>query len=358
MPTLSDPFKIKNIVLPSRIVRSATAERIAMRDERDGEILGQIYAELAGGGVGLIISGHIAVHPAGRLHASMPMIYGSINAASWRAAMALARKAGGTVFFQLNHGGGRCRVENGCDPVCVSYLPGREHDAMLGRELTGNDISALISAYADAARKARDLGADGIQIHAAHGYLVSQFLSPLTNRRSDEWGGALEGRANFLRTVLRAVRSTLGADCPLGVKLGACDEDPSGLKIEETLLLAQWLEADGIDFIEISGAFRADIAMRKVGPGKNEGYYLPFAAQFKKILKIPVIAVGGLRSLEIINGAISSGQCDAVAMSRALICQPNLPQILRSGGKSECRGCNLCLLRHDRQTGCHARPRN
>jgi 2,4-dienoyl-CoA reductase-like NADH-dependent reductase (Old Yellow Enzyme family) len=226
---------------------------------------------------------------------------------------------------------------------------------MLGDELTGAQIQELIKAFADSARNAREVGADGVQIHAAHGYLVSQFLSPLTNLRKDEWGGTLEGRAKFLRSIIRAVRELIGADFPLGVKLGACDDDPSGLKIEETLQIAKWLEEDGIDFIEISGGFRSDISRRRVGPGKNEGYYLSFAEQFKKALKIPVIAVGGLRSLEKMNEALSLNQCDAVSMSRPLICQPDLPMILRAGGKSECRGCNLCLMKHDQPTACHAK---
>ncbi|MFC1454385.1 NADH:flavin oxidoreductase [Verrucomicrobiota bacterium] len=357
MAAVFDPFIIKNTNLPSRIVRSATAERIAMRSEHDGECLGNIYATLAGGGVGLIISGHVAAHPSGRLHPSMPFIHDKVNARAWRLAIDLTHKADGTLFIQLNHGGGRCREENDVSPVCVSYLPDRKNDPMLGTELTVESIRELIAAYADDAQRVRDLGTDGIQIHAAHGYLISQFFSPLTNLRADEWGGSLDGRVNFLRCVIRAVRESVGNDFPLGVKLGACDEDPAGLTIEETLQAAKWLEEDGIDFIEISGAFRSDIAARRVGPGKNEGYYLPFAAQFKKIMKIPVLAVGGLRSLEKMNEAISLNQCDAVSMSRPLICQPDLPAILRGGGKSECRGCNLCLLRHDRQTACHSLKR-
>jgi 2,4-dienoyl-CoA reductase-like NADH-dependent reductase (Old Yellow Enzyme family) len=361
MITVFDSFKIKNISLPNRIVRSATAERIAMRDEHEGECLGNKYAALAEGGVGLIISGHVAAHPSGRLHPSMPLIFTGGNLKAWRQALTLTHKSGGTLFIQLNHGGGRCREENGAKPVCVSYLPERPNDPMLGDELTGARIQELIKAFADSARNARAIGADGVQIHAAHGYLVSQFLSPLTNHRKDEWGGALEGRASFLRSIIRAVREAVGADFPLGVKLGACDDDPSGLKIEETLQVAKWLEEDGIDFIEISGAFRSDIALRRVMPGKNEGYYLPFAAQFKKVLKIPVLAVGGLRSLEKMNEALALNQCDAVSMSRPLICQPDLPMILRvegkegKRGKSECRGCNLCLVKHDRLTACHAK---
>jgi len=360
MMTIFDPLITKKLSLSSRLIRSATAERVAMRDEQEGEYLGNKYAALAEGGVGLIISGHVAAHPSGRLHPSMPSIYTGGNTKAWRQAFVLTHKSGGTLFLQLNHGGGRCREGNGVKPLCVSYLPERPNDPMLGAELTGAQVQELIKAFADSARNARAVGADGVQIHAAHGYLVSQFLSPLTNHRKDEWSGALEGRAKFLRSIIRAVREAVGEDFPLGVKLGACDDDPDGLKIEETLQVAKWLEEDGIDFVEISGAFRSDIARRRVGPGKNEGYYLPFAAQFKKELKIPVFAVGGLRSLEKMNEALSLNQCDAVSMSRPLICQPDLPMILRVGGKegkrgkSECRGCNLCLVKHDQLTACYA----
>jgi len=216
-----------------------------MLDERDGECLGNKYAALAEGGAGLIISGHIAAHPSGCLHPSMPMISSAGNMKAWRQALILAHKSGGTVFLQLNHGGGRVRAENGASPVCVSYLPERPNDPMLGDELNGEKIREIIKAFADSARKAREAGADGVQIHAAHGYLGSQFLSPLTNRRADEWGGTLENRAKFLCFVIRAVREAVGPDFPLGIKLGACDDDPTGLKIEDTLQVAKKLEEDG-----------------------------------------------------------------------------------------------------------------
>lgn len=357
MTTIFDPLITKKFSLCSRIVRSATAERIAMQNEDEGRLLGEKYAALIKGGVGLIISGHIAVHPSGRLYPSMAAIYTEENLSAWQQAVALTHKAGGMLFLQLNHGGGRCRESNDVKPLCVSYLPDRPNDAMLGAELTGAQIQDLIKAFADAARNARAVGADGVQIHAAHGYLVSQFLSPLTNNRKDEWGGPLEGRARFLLMIVRAAREATGEKFPIGVKLGACDDDPSGLKIEESLQIAEWLATDGIDFIEISGGFRSDITRRRVGPGKNEGYYLSFAARFKKEMTIPIFAVGGLRSLEKMNETLSLNQCDAMAMSRPLICRPDFPNILRAGGKSVCRGCNLCLFKNDQPTTCHA-PKN
>lgn len=351
-PDVFTPLQTAKFSLPSRFVRSATAERLPMGSEAEGEALGLKYAALAAGGVSLIITGHIAVHPTGRLHASMPVITPA-NIKAWRAAAVSTHKVGALVFFQLNHGGGRCRPQDPSAAVCVSRLPERPRDGMLGEELSGARIYELESAYAQAARLAREAGADGVQIHAAHGYLVSQFMSPLTNRRTDEWGGALENRSRFLLRVVDAVRRAVGDDFPLGVKLGCCDDDPAGLVIEDGLQAALRLEKLGIDFIEISGGFRADVVQRHVRTGKNEGYYLPFAARFKAALKIPVFGLGGLRSLSVMNDAIASGQCDAIAMCRPLICQPDLPLVLRAGGRSECRGCNLCLVKHDRPTSCY-----
>jgi len=354
MITIFDPLQINSLTLPNRIARSATAERIAMRSETDGESLAGLYTALAKGGVGLIISGHIYVHPSGRIYPTMAGICREENFTAWRRTIDLTRRAGGTLFLQLNHGGGRCSKEVESAAVCVSSLPDFPKDPMLGTELTEDKILELIKAFAAAARKARELGADGAQIHAAHGYLVSQFLSPLTNRRNDKWGGALEDRARFIRLVIQNARASVGNDFSLGIKLGACDDSPEGLQIEEALTVAGWLAEDGLDYIEVSGGFRADLCRRHAGPGKNEGYYLPFAARFKARLKIPVFAVGGMRSLAKMNEAIASNQCDAVSMSRPLIRQPDLPLILRAGGASECCGCNLCLLKQGQPTACHA----
>lgn len=363
--TVFDPLKINQLTIPNRIARSATAERIAMQSESDGERVARVYTALAKGGVGLIISGHNTVHPSGRLYPEMAGLYMEENFTAWRRAIDLTRRAGGVLFLQLNHGGGRCSKSAGdalpaeasaqAGGICVSQLPDFPKDPMLGMELSDERIIELVGAFTAAVKKARELGADGAQVHAAHGYLVSQFLSPLTNRRTDNWGGSLENRARFIRLVIQKARAGAGKDFPLGVKLGACDDSPDGLPIEDTIKLAEWLEEDGLDFIEISGGFRTDLCKRNVRPGKNEGYYLPFAAQFKAILKIPVFCVGGIRTLEVMNKAIAAGQCDAVSMSRPLIRQPDLPLLLHAGGASECRGCHLCLLKRGQPTACQAK---
>lgn len=353
MSELFHSLAIRDLALPSRLVRSATAERIAIEQPDAGEQLGARYAALARTGVGLIISGHHAVHASGRLDPRMPVCDDPRLVPVLRQAAGLAHAAGGKLILQLNHGGGRAQPD-GAAPVCVSFLPDRPQDPMRGAPLDAAAIETLIEAFGRAARLAREAGADGVEIHAAHGYLGSQFLSPDTNHRRDDWGGTIENRARFLRRVIRAIRAAAGADFPLGMKLGVCDDAREGLQIDDALRAAAWFQADGLDFIEISGGFRSDICKRKVKPGTDEGYYLPWALMFKAALAIPVIAVGGFRSPAAMNNAIAAGACDAVALARPLVRQPDLGLRLRAGQSSECIGCNLCLLHNDRPTECYA----
>jgi 2,4-dienoyl-CoA reductase-like NADH-dependent reductase (Old Yellow Enzyme family) len=364
--TLFEPTWIAGLQLRSSLVRSATAERIPLETEEQALRLGQKYAELARGGVGLIITGHIAVDPTGRASQSMPGIYSDSHTPLWRIVCDTARAEGAVLCAQLNHAGGRCKPEHmGPDrllfhgPVCVSALPQREKDPMAGRELTPEDIKQLVKAYAAAALRARSAGMNAVQIHAAHGYLVSQFLSPITNRRDDGWGGPLAGRARFLRQIVRAVRDAMGPHFPIGVKLGAMDEDTStGLSIEDSIELGKWLEQDSLSFIEISGAFRSDIAMRNVRAGRNEAYYLPVARRFKQALHIPVIAVGGFRTLAVMNEALASEACDAISMSRPLIRQPDAMSVLRDAGQFDCLGCSLCLFNNTAETQCWSKDKS
>ncbi len=356
MQTLFDPLKIRNLVLPGRLVRSATAERLDMEQTDSGRQLGAMYAELVRSGIGLVITGHIGVHPNGRLEPRMPSLYDIRQAELFREAAAMTHATGGLLIAQLNHAGGRARPD-GVEPVCVSFLSDRPHDPMRGAPLDSAMIETLVAAFARSAGMAQAIGMDGIEIHAAHGYLGSQFLSLATNRREDIWGGSIENRSRFLRSVVREIRATVGSAFPVGMKLGAMDDDPAGLRLEDSLRAAEWFQEDGLDFIEISGAFHAGICARHVKPGGREGYFLPMARCFKERLSIPVVAVGGFRSLAVMNEAIGSGACDAVAASRPLIRQPDFLQVLRRSGPVECISCDLCLFHNERPTQCYARAR-
>lgn len=357
MTNVLDSFQIKSLSLQSRIVRSATAERLPLNDEEEVRALGEQYAALALGGVGLIVTGHIAAQPNGRISLLMPGLWDETQVDAWREVVRIAHEAGAVLVAQINHGGGRCPLDVDAHPIRVSETPEREKDAMQGKTLTTDGIEQLIADIASAALRAREAGMDGVQIHAAHGYLGSQFLSPQTNHRDDEYGGDIEGRARYLRRVVQAVRAAVGDDYPIGMKLGACDSDPDGLTIDDTLIAAKWFEQDGLDFIEISGAFHADIAKRKVKPGKDEAYYAPFARQFKQALSIPVIAVGGFRSLDAMNATLDNGDADMIALSRPLISQPDLPRALANGHDADCVSCSLCMFNNDTPTACHYKLR-
>jgi 2,4-dienoyl-CoA reductase-like NADH-dependent reductase (Old Yellow Enzyme family) len=185
-------------------------------------------------------------------------------------------------------------------------------------------------------------GFDAVQIHSAHGYLSSQFLSPLANRRIDEYGGDLSARARFLREVAAAVRETVGPEFPVLVKLGVSDNLEGGLTTEEGAQVASWLESFGIDLLEVStglrGAIRSGVSDREA-----EAYLLPFARAVRPHTELPMALVGGLRSLEVMERVLHEGM-DFISLSRPLICQPDLPLQLQIGlaNRSLCRACNRC----------------
>ena len=352
-PLAAQPTVLKNLRLPSRLVRSATAEHIPVGDEASAQELGALYRRIGEGGAGLVITGHVAVHPSGRTGPRQPGLFTTQQAEAWRLVFEEAHKALAKVLVQINHAGGYAPVDMAGGPRwCVSSVP-HGKPAMPGPEMSEKQIKALMAAFARAASSAIDAGADGIQIHAAHGYVVSQFLSPLTNRRRDHWGGDLSGRARFLIETARAVRASVGTHVPVGVKLGAADGDPAGLRLDDTLQVAAWLQEDpGIDFVEVSGAFHPDVIRRRISHPDSEAYYLEWARTFRKALRIPVIAVGGFRSPAIIENALQSGACDLVSASRPFIREPDFPKRIFAGETSQCESCNRCLVSTDGSLRC------
>ena len=355
MTHIEQPFTLRTLDLPSRLVRSATAEHILVDSEGGGERLGEIYRRLGEGGVGLIVTGHVAAHPTGHFSKLMPGCYTDAQEAGWREAFAAAHETPAKIVMQINHAGGRApRGDIGREPWCVSRIEAKR-DGMEGDELDEARIAEVIGAFADAAERAMHAGADGVQLHGAHGYLVSQFFSPRANRRDDRWGGSLENRSRFALEMARAVRERLGPDAVIGIKLGAADSEVAGepvLTVDETLEVARQLERDAVDFVEVSGAFHNDVVKRRVRRREDEAYYLPWARRFKEALTVPVIAVGGFRSLDVVEDALVSGACDLVSMSRPLIRQPDLLRELVGGVGSTCASDNRCLLRRDEPLHC------
>jgi 2,4-dienoyl-CoA reductase-like NADH-dependent reductase (Old Yellow Enzyme family) len=210
------------------------------------------------------------------------------------------------------------------------------------------DIDDIVAAFGDGARRAKEYGFDAVQLHAAHGYLINQFLSPLTNRRSDEYGGPLENRCRFLLEVYRSVRSAVGPDFPVFVKLNGSDNLEGGLDMRDAVYAARLLDMEKIDAIEVSGGTSASgerVPVRtKIDRPAREAYNLELAREIKKAVHCSIMAVGGFRSLEVINKAIEDGM-DYISMARPFIREPQLIKRWKEGDLSPatCISCNGCF---------------
>jgi len=343
---LFEPGNIGTLTLPNRLIRSATAERLADADGRPKPRLEALYQELARGGVGLIITGHMYVHPSGKAHPEMTGIHSDEMIPGLAELADAVHREGGRVAVQINHGGMQCSRETVSETIAPSAV-NAPFLTMPAREMTTDEIALLIQAYGQAARRAREAGFDGVQIHGAHGYLIGQFLSPFVNRRTDAWGGNLEGRMRFLRAVCQAVREQVGPDYPVFIKLGMMDGVKGGLTPEQGVRVVAALEEIGLDAVEISGG---------IGGGRNlnvrtgirsevdEAYFRPLARQARLATRLPIILVGGFRSRRVMEDVLDAGDADFISLCRPLICEPDLPNRLCMGlqERSSCISANRC----------------
>jgi 2,4-dienoyl-CoA reductase-like NADH-dependent reductase (Old Yellow Enzyme family) len=350
--TLFTSGTLGSLSLPNRFVRSATAERMATAEGHPTPAQLELYQQLVAGGVGLIVTGHMFVDPGGKCHPEMAGIHDDALIPDLAALVRGVHEVGGKVAVQINHGGMGCSRETVAETVAPSDI---EADFLQQptRALTEAEIPAIIDAYAQAARRAREAGFDAVQLHGAHGYLISQFLSPFTNRRRDEWGGSLENRLRFLREVTRAIRSEVGNDYPVFTKLGLVDRsdlDP-GLSLEEGLVAVAACAEFGLDGVEIShgigGSGRSKRGSRLRGT-KDEAYFRDWARAARALPAIstaafPIILVGGLRSLEVMEDVLASGDADFISLCRPLICEPDLPNRLKTGqARAACISGDRC----------------
>ena len=346
---LFEPLQIGSLKLRNRLVRSATAEMMANEDGKPCPELAKLYQRLAEGGVGLLITGHMYVHRSGCAHPGMTSIASDDRTADLQALAEAVHKGGGAIAVQINHGGRQVRAGLVEDPIAPSAVePNPPRPA--AREMTEDEIEMLISAYGQAARRVKDAGCDAVQIHAAHGYLVSQFLSSLANQRNDRWGGSFENRIRFLEQIASSVRDQVGSEFPVLVKLGIRDESDQGLTLDEGVEIIRRLPDMGIDAVEISGGV-ADSGtfniVGDIGPGQNEAFFRAWAQAARDVAKLPVILVGGMRSLEVMEDVLASGDAQLVSMCRPLICEPDLPNRLRDGLQTAaaCVSKNRCWPR-------------
>ena len=332
----------------NRLVRSATWEGMCEEDGRPTEKLINCYRDLAKGGVGLIISGYAFVRPEGKQLPGKMGIHTDDFKGEYERLTKAVHDAGGTIAIQLVHAGGQTDERNaGQQPLAPSAVQVDQYPEMPA-ELTKDEIVDIVTAFGEAARRARDWGFDALQLHGAHGYLINQFLSPLTNRRSDEYGGSIENRSRFLLEVYQKVREVVGNDYPVLIKLNAADNLDGGLEIDDAVYAAKKLSEAGIDVIEISAGTPASgeqsPARDKINKPEKEAYNLELARRIKEAVSCPVMVVGGFRSYEVTEKAISDGM-DYISMARPFIREPGLANRWLQGDRSpaKCISCNSCF---------------
>lgn len=343
MSLLFTPAQIGTLELPNRIMRSATAERMADEDGYPRQQYYDFYRALAAGGVGLIVTGHMYVHPTGKCHPEMTGVYEDAQIPGLAKLADVIHAEGGKVIVQINHGGMQCAKECVEGTIAPSAI---EADFLQqpARAMTGAEIEMLIAAYAQAARRVQAAGFDGVQLHGAHGYLINQFISPFVNQREDAWGGDFERRTRFLREVVKTVRAQVGPDYPVMIKFGMEDGVEGGLTAEEGARVVALMSEMGLDGIEISGGVWANNSKKGIRRPEEEAYFRPLVQQARKATDLPLALVGGLRTRGVMEAVLSSGAADFVALCRPLISEPDFPNLLKAGlqDKSRCISSNNC----------------
>jgi 2,4-dienoyl-CoA reductase-like NADH-dependent reductase (Old Yellow Enzyme family) len=345
------PVSIGPLTAPNRLMRSATAESAA--DPAGLPLaapMNRIYGELAHGGIGLIVFGHAFVHLNGRASTRQSGLAADAQAAAWKPLLAALRPlTKAPLIAQLNYAGrqgyfrGATPAPN--DPATPLPTPGTALN-----DFTAKQIENLIPAFADAATRAVAAGFDGVQIHMAHGYLLSECLSAHTNKRADSWGGSdPANRRRLPLKVVEAVRKKLPQDKALLVKLNGSDFlPPDGVEADEAAETAAQLEAAGVHLIEVScGMYEtgaAQAAARHVHHPDEEAYLLPLARAVAACVHIPVATVGGYKTTPVILRPIGEG-IDLVSLSRSLVREPDFPAKIQSGRSHEarCVSCNKCF---------------
>jgi len=346
---LFDKTDIKSMTLANRFVRSATWEGMASEEGACTPQLVELMCGLAAGRVGLIITGHVYVRPEGQGGARQLGIFSDAFLPGLRHMTDAVHRLDGRIVLQLAHGGLLSSKKlTGLQPVGPSIVEELSR-SQRGSEMTVEEIHELALAYGRAAARARTAGFDGVQIHAAHGYLLSQFLSPFFNRRGDMYGGTVAGRAKILVDILAEVRKNAGDDYPVIVKLNSRDFIQGGLELEASLETALILQEAGIDAVELSGGTllsgELSPSRRGIGTARDEAYFRDAAEYYKGKLRLPLILVGGIRSFEVADDLVRKGVADYISMSRPFIREPGLVRRWQEGDRRQatCVSDNRCF---------------
>jgi len=348
MTKLFTPSQINGMTLSNRFVRSATWSGMATDDGASTPQLVDLMSDLAKGGVGLIISGHAYVRQDGQAGPWQLGIYKDELVPGLQDIAQAVHENGGKIILQLAHAGFYAKSAlTRQTPLPPSNIDGLSKKPR--KEMSVQDIKEMVNSFGEAARRAKKAGFDGVEIHSAHGYLLSQFLSPFFNRRTDEYGGKIQNRAKILLEVLETIRNVVGRNYPILVKLNSQDFIENGLKLEDSIRVGAMLSEGGIDGIELSGGL---LTSPKLGPSRRgitsqdkEAYFRDEAESFKETINVPLILVGGIRSYNVADQLIDEGVADYISMSRPFIREPDLINRWKAGDlrKAACISVNKCF---------------
>jgi len=343
MSKLFKPFKIGSMEIRNRFMRSATTSYWSDEDGIVRPAIIRLYNNLSRGGVGLIVKGHTYVMDSGKGHVGMAGISGDHQVPKLRELTEAVHKYGGKIVTQLNHAGFKSIVDRAG--------PSEYHEGnWKGRALTNDEIHGIVGAFGEAAGRTMDAGFDGVMIHGAHGYLVSQFLSGLANKRTDEYGESLENRMRFLIEVYDEIRARVGASYPVLIKMNCDDFSPEGFTLEDSVKVASAMAKRGMDLIEISGGGIGQIRELRRTRAKSDDPALSeanFAGHAEKIhgaiSPTPMGLVNGIRSRGCMEALLETGVTEMISMSRPFIREPDLVRNLEAGQlEATCISCDGC----------------
>jgi 2,4-dienoyl-CoA reductase-like NADH-dependent reductase (Old Yellow Enzyme family) len=325
---------IGSLKIPNRFIRSATAEFWA--NNEDGTIKPEyfgFYSALAQGEIGLIISGHLYVIDEGKAHDHMAGLSHDFHIEQLKKLTNVIHEKGGRIAAQLNHGG----------HYSVSKKGPSANEEKQTHKMIEEDIENVITGFSKAALRAKKAGYDAVQIHSAHGYLLSQFLSARVNQRKDDWGGSIDNRSRLLISVYDAVRKTVGNDYPVLVKMNGSDDPYEGFPVEEAIKVVKILVEEGIDAVEISG-----MKSTRVIKEEEEGYYITTGRKIKNYLgDIPLVLVGGYRELSKIQ-ELRNEFADYISMCRPFIREPDIVVKFKEGKeRTDCISCSKCIRKRE-----------
>jgi 2,4-dienoyl-CoA reductase-like NADH-dependent reductase (Old Yellow Enzyme family) len=349
MHGLFDETTINGMALKNRLVRSATWEGMCDPDGRPTKKLADLYRDLARGGVGLIISGYTFVRPDGKQLPGKMGIHTDAFADEMKALTRAVHDEKGRIVMQLVHAGGQTDTATAGRQTIAPSSVAAEQFPEIPAAMSQEDIDQVVAAFGAGAKRAKEYGFDGVQLHGAHGYLINQFLSPLTNRRTDKYGGEIENRCRFLMEVYREVRKNVGNDYPVMIKLNGADNLEGGLELVDAVFAAKKLDEEGIDAIEVSGGTPVSgdqsPARMNIKDPKQEAYNVDLALQIKNVVRCPIMVVGGFRSFEVADRAVSLRGIGYIAMARPFIREPGLAGRWQQGNRSPaaCISCNSCF---------------